>query len=165
MSETFSKQGEGMMRIGMAIVACLAAITLSGCFEGPKGDQGAKGDPGPAGVAGAAGAAGAKGDKGDRGETGAAGPAGAAGAAGVAGPAGPAANVRIPSPGNCSSADTCKVQCAANEVMIAAVCNNHKARDGQSNADEPKYEQTPEGTIARCPAPAGDSIVALCVKP
>lgn len=153
------------MRIGMAVVACLAAITLSGCFEGPKGDQGAKGDQGPAGVAGPAGPPGVAGAKGDRGETGPAGPAGAPGPAGPAGPAGAAASVRIPPPGNCSSPDTCKVQCAANEVMIAAVCNNHKAREGQSNADEPKYEQTPSGTIARCPAPAGDSIVALCVKP
>ena len=144
------------MRIGMAIVACLAAITLSGCFEGPKRDQGAKGDPGAAGIAGPAGPAGAPGAKGDRGETGPAGPAGAAGAA---------ANVRIPPSGNCSSPDTCKVQCAANEVMIAAVCNNHKARDGQSNADEPKYEQTSAGTVARCPAPASDAMVALCVKP
>jgi hypothetical protein len=164
MSQTFRKYktGEGIMRIGMAVVACLAAITLSGCFEGPKGDQGAKGDQGPAGVAGPAGPPGVAGAKGDRGETG---PAGPAGAPGPAGPAGATASVRIPPPGNCSSPDTCKVQCAANEVMIAAVCNNHKAREGQSNADEPKYEQTPGGTIARCPAPAGDSIVALCVKP
>ncbi|HVV39458.1 MAG TPA: hypothetical protein VHC94_00150 [Nitrobacter sp.] len=153
------------MRIGLAVVACLAAVTLAGCFEGPKGDRG---EAGPAGVAGPAGPPGAAGAKGDRGEIGPAGPAGPPGPAGAAGPAGPpgaAANVRVPAPGNCSTADTCKVQCASNEVMIAAVCNNHMPRDGQASADEPKYEKTPDGTIARCPAPAGDSIVALCVKP
>jgi len=76
-----------------------------------------------------------------------------------------AANIRVPAAGNCSSSETCKVQCEAAEVMIAAVCNNHKPRDGQAAADEPKFEQSAAGTIARCPAPAGDSVVAVCVRP
>jgi len=50
------------MRIAIAVVACVAAFTLTGCFEGPKGDKGDKGDvgaSGPAGPAGAVGPAGA----------------------------------------------------------------------------------------------------------
>jgi hypothetical protein len=55
------------MRFAIALVACVAAFTLTGCFEGPKGDKGGKGD---------------KGDKGDAGTTGPAGPAGSPGAPG-----------------------------------------------------------------------------------
>jgi hypothetical protein len=162
------------MRVAMAIVTCLAAVTLAGCFEGPKGDRGEKGEPGLAGIGGAPGAKGTQGDRGEPGlpgPAGSAGSAGAAGPAGVAGPAGPAgaagvaANVRIPAVGNCASSETCKVQCEPAEVMMAAVCNNHKPREGQAAADEPKYEYSSAGTVARCPSPAGDSMVALCVKP
>ena len=46
------------MRVAIALVACVAAFTLTGCFEGPKGDKGDKGDTGTTGPAGAAGAAG-----------------------------------------------------------------------------------------------------------
>jgi len=51
-------------RFPILIVLCIAAISLGGCFEGPKGD---KGDPGPAGPPG------------PQGEQGKAGPAGATG--------------------------------------------------------------------------------------
>jgi hypothetical protein len=52
------------MRVAIALVACVAAFTLTGCFEGPKGDKGDKGDTwttGPAGAAGPAGSPGAPG--------------------------------------------------------------------------------------------------------
>lgn len=73
-----------MMRIAALALTLTAALTLGGCFEGPKGDAGAagppgpKGDAGPKGEAGPAGAkgdpgpAGPKGDKGDKGDAGAA---------------------------------------------------------------------------------------------
>jgi hypothetical protein len=39
------------MRVAIAIVACVAAFTLTACFEGPKGDKGDKGDTGVTGPA------------------------------------------------------------------------------------------------------------------
>jgi hypothetical protein len=55
------------MRFPTLIILCAAAVTLAGCFEGPKGD---KGDPGIAGIQGP------KGDKGDPGVAGIPGPKG-----------------------------------------------------------------------------------------
>jgi hypothetical protein len=52
------------MRVAIALIACVAAFTLAGCFEGPKGDKGDKGDTGATGLAGAAGAAGPAGPAG-----------------------------------------------------------------------------------------------------
>ena len=52
------------MRVAIAIVACAAAFTLTGCFEGPKGDKGDKGDTGVTGPAGPAGLTGAPGSPG-----------------------------------------------------------------------------------------------------
>ena len=40
------------MRFAIALVACMAALTLTGCFEGPKGDKGDTGTAGPAGILG-----------------------------------------------------------------------------------------------------------------
>jgi hypothetical protein len=52
------------MRFPTLIILCAAAVTLAGCFEGPKGEKGDKGDPGVAGIQGP------KGDKGDNGDPG-----------------------------------------------------------------------------------------------
>jgi hypothetical protein len=52
------------MRVAIAIVACVAAFTLTACFEGPKGDKGDKGDTGVTGPAGPAGPAGTPGSPG-----------------------------------------------------------------------------------------------------
>ena len=52
------------MRIAIPLIAGVAAFTLTGCFEGPKGDKGDRGDigvTGPAGPIGPAGAPGAPG--------------------------------------------------------------------------------------------------------
>lgn len=49
------------MRLSLTIVACVAAVSLAGCFEGPKGE---KGDPGAPGVNGNDGQQGEKGDPG-----------------------------------------------------------------------------------------------------
>ena len=35
--------GEQIMRVAVAIVASVAAFTLTACFEGPKGDKGRQG--------------------------------------------------------------------------------------------------------------------------
>jgi len=52
------------MRVAIAIVAMCGALTLTACFEGPKGDRGDKGDSGVTGPAGPAGPAGAPGSPG-----------------------------------------------------------------------------------------------------
>jgi hypothetical protein len=48
----------------------VAALTLAGCFEGPKGDPGPAGAQGPQGEKGATGEQGPKGDDGDKGDPG-----------------------------------------------------------------------------------------------
>ena len=81
------------MRVAIALIACVAAFTLAGCFEGPKGD---------------------KGDKGDTGMTGPAGPAGPVGPAGV--PGSPGKNFSIltnPANGTCPNPD---------EVIVSGYC-------------------------------------------
>jgi hypothetical protein len=52
------------MRFLTLVASFAAALTLAGCFEGPKGD------PGPPGVQGPQGEKGEKGDKGDKGDPG-----------------------------------------------------------------------------------------------
>ena len=52
------------MRFLILVASFAAALTLAGCFEGPKGD------PGPPGVQGPQGEKGEKGDKGDKGDPG-----------------------------------------------------------------------------------------------
>ena len=52
-----------MRTLGL-VASFVAALTLTGCFEGPPGP------PGPAGPPGAQGPGGPKGDKGDQGEPG-----------------------------------------------------------------------------------------------
>ena len=46
------------MRVAIALIASVAAFTLSGCFEGPKGEKGDKEDSGTIGPAGPVGPAG-----------------------------------------------------------------------------------------------------------
>jgi Collagen triple helix repeat (20 copies) len=57
------------MRFLALVASFVAALTLAGCFEGPKGD------PGPPGAQGAQGEKGNKGDKGDPGRDAVAAPA------------------------------------------------------------------------------------------
>jgi hypothetical protein len=56
-----SNQRGRSMRFLSLVASFVAALTLAGCFEGPKGDPGAPG---------AQGAQGEKGDKGDKGDPG-----------------------------------------------------------------------------------------------
>jgi hypothetical protein len=57
------------MRFLTLVASFVAALTLAGCFEGPKGD------PGPPGAQGDKGNQGEKGDKGDPGRDAVAAPA------------------------------------------------------------------------------------------
>jgi hypothetical protein len=70
------KDGGTSMRFLALVASFVAALTLAGCFEGPKGDpgpagaQGPQGEKGEKGDRGPMGEQGPKGDKGDKGEKG-----------------------------------------------------------------------------------------------
>src|SRR6516162_6895697 len=126
------------MRVAISIIACVAAFTLTACFEGPKGD---------------------KGDKGDAGVTGPAGPDGPAGAAGPAGPAGAPGssgkNLSIlinPANGTCPGAD---------EVIVSGYCFT----DG-NRVPFPSMELLGNNRTAACTPPGGAiQMVLICAKP
>jgi Collagen triple helix repeat (20 copies) len=132
------------MRVAIAIIASVAAFTLTACFEGPKGDKGDKGDAGVTGPAGPAGAAGL------------AGPAGAAGPAGPAGaPGSPGKNFSIlinPANGTCAGAD---------EVIVSGYCFT----DGD-RVPFPSMELLGNNRTAACTPPGGAiQMVLICAKP
>ena len=85
--------GEQIMRVAIAVVACVAALPLTACFEGPKGDKGDTGVAGPGGPGG---------------------PAGPAGPAGAPGSPGKNFSILInPANGTCADAD---------EVIVSGYC-------------------------------------------
>ena len=55
------------MRFSALLTSFAVALTLGGCFEGPKGEPGPPGPPGPQGEKGAQGEKGPQGEKGDPG--------------------------------------------------------------------------------------------------
>jgi hypothetical protein len=84
--ESGSNRRGRIMRSLALISSFVAALTLAGCFEGPKGDPGPAGPAGPPGVQGEKGEKGAKGDKGERGEKGVKGEKGDPGTDAIAAP-------------------------------------------------------------------------------
>jgi hypothetical protein len=58
------------MRFLTLVASFVAALTLAGCFEGPKGDPGPAGAQGPQGEKGDRGPMGEQGPKGDKGDKG-----------------------------------------------------------------------------------------------
>jgi len=58
------------MRFLTLVASLVAALTLAGCFEGPKGDPGPAGAQGPQGEKGEQGPKGDRGEKGDKGDPG-----------------------------------------------------------------------------------------------
>src|SRR6516165_4681915 len=123
------------MRVAISIIACVAAFTLTACFEGPKGD---------------------KGDKGDAGVTGPAGPAGAAGPAGPAGAAGSSGkNLSIlinPANGTCPGAD---------EVIVSGYCFT----DGNRVPFPSMELLGNNRTAACTPPGGAIQMVLICAKP
>jgi hypothetical protein len=55
------------MRFLALVVSLVSALTLAGCFEGPKGEPGPPGPPGPQGAQGPQGEKGLQCEKGDPG--------------------------------------------------------------------------------------------------
>jgi hypothetical protein len=129
------------MRVLSLMIAGALALSVAGCFEGPKGDKGDKGDAGAAGPAGAVGAAGPAGP---------AGPAGAAGPAGPKGDKGDAATLRVVSAPQ-------KAECAADERMVSGYCAGTYAR-GQN-----PFSATGDSG-ASCSDDASITTVIVCMK-
>src|ERR1700743_3719432 len=92
-----------------ALVAlCIAAISLGGCFEGPKGDPGAVGAAGPAGPAG------------PPGPQGPAGIAGKDGKDGVQGAPGPGSTIYAKAlDSNACGSVGCTSECGSGETLAA----------------------------------------------
>jgi hypothetical protein len=105
------------MRFPTVIVLLASAVTLAGCFEGPKGDKGDQGPPGPQGNSGPQGPVGPQGAQGLQGAQGPQGPQGPQGAKGDAGAPGTSGvNFRI------VRAETGSASCAPDEMIISATC-------------------------------------------
>jgi hypothetical protein len=136
-------------RFATITVLCVAAISLGGCFDGPKGDKGDKGDAGPAGPAGA---------KGEMGATGPVGSPGKDGKDGAPGPAGPgsAMYAKTIDKAGCSPVG-CTSECGTDEVIAAATC-----LAGDNTTLLPSIHAAGFWT-ASCPAPA-TGMVLLCAK-
>jgi Collagen triple helix repeat (20 copies) len=133
-------------RFPILVVLCVAAISLGGCFEGPKGD---KGDPGPAGPPG---------PQGEQGKAGPAGLPGKDGKDGIQGPAGPSSAVYAKSVGSdaCGSIG-CTSECGTGEIVASVTCLSNKGATLQPSI------RTGGIWTASCPTPS-TGMVLLCSK-
>jgi hypothetical protein len=144
------------MRLSIAVVALVASLSLTGCFEDHSALQG---QPGPAGPPGPPGPQGNQGLPGSPGLTGPPGPAGAPGGVGPAGPAGP-----VGPPGSAGTAglraltapacDTqCELICLPGEKLVSVTCPGGKINIGKDAESE----------MATCVGALGPGL-ALCVR-
>jgi Collagen triple helix repeat (20 copies) len=133
-------------RFPILVVLCVAAISLGGCFEGPKGD---KGDPGPAGPPG---------PQGEQGKAGPAGLPGKDGKDGIQGPAGPSSAVYAKSIGRdaCGSIG-CTSECATGEIVASVTCLSNEGAIFQPTI------KTGGVWTASCPTPS-TGMVLLCSR-
>lgn len=124
------------------VVLSVAAISLGGCFEGPRGDTGPAGIAGPTGPAGPAG---------PQGEPGKAGPAGKDGKDGT--------NAVYAKSIDSSACGTigCISECGTEEIIASATCLSSNGATLQPNIRS--------GSIwtASCPT-AANGMVLLCSK-
>ena len=150
------------MRAFAVAAALIAALSLTGCFEGTQGPQGAAGPPGAAGPAGPQGPAGPHGPQGEKGPPGAAGVVGAVGAGGGVGPAGPAGPEGPPGPAGTAGLHAlsetacdskCELLCSAGEKLVSVTCPGGKIWIGRTAESE-------TATCSDSPGPA----LALCIK-
>jgi Collagen triple helix repeat (20 copies) len=133
-------------RLATLAVLCVAAISLAGCFEGPKGD---KGEPG---------AAGPPGPQGEQGKAGPAGLPGKDGKDGIQGPAGPSSAVYVKSlDSNACGSVGCTSECGTDEIIASATC---LSREGATL--QPSIRAGGIWT-ASCPTPS-TGMVLLCSR-
>ena len=158
---------------------------------GAKGEQGPAGAAGIAGLAGPEGKQGPAGPEGKQGVAGAQGPAGPAGPQGPAGPPGPpgpagkdgsastataasnapaastaSAPIRFITQSIGPGGQICKLRCPEGEIIMAAVCNNHRPPQDASNGGEIIASYVgPDAATCTSQTPMEDACTALCVKP
>jgi hypothetical protein len=131
------------------VVLCVAAISLGGCFEGPKGDTG------PAGIAGPAGP---PGPQGEPGKVGPAGIAGKDGKDGMQGPPGPGSAIYAKSlDSNACGSVGCTSECGSGEIIAAATCLSNEGTTLQPSI------RGGGAWTASCPPPS-NGMVLLCSK-
>lgn len=137
------------MRYPTLIILCVAAISLGGCFEGPKGDPGPAGPQGPAGPPG------------EQGKMGPAGLAGKDGKDGIQGPAGPGSPlyVKMIDRNSCGSIG-CTAECGTEETIASATCLRS---DAPTSA--PTIHPGSSGSVwtASCPDPS-IGMVLICAR-
>jgi hypothetical protein len=127
-------------------ILCVAAISLGGCFEGPKGDKGDAGPPGPPGP------------QGEQGKPGPTGLTGKEGKDGIQGPAGPSSAVYAKSiDSNACSSVGCTSECGVGEIIASATCLS-----GEGATLQPSIHTGGIWT-ASCPTPSS-GMVLLCSK-
>jgi hypothetical protein len=152
---------------------------------GPEGKQGEAGPPGVAGPQGVAGPPGAAGQQGAAGLQGAIGPQGAMGPAGPIGPPGPASSPGPQGPAGVAGKDgapgaatsirvitqpngpdglACKLKCSDGEIIMAAVCNNHRPPKEATGEVLATYVG-PDAATCTAQAQMEDACAAFCVKP
>lgn len=137
------------MRIQTMVVLCVAAVSLAGCFEGPKGDHGEAGPPGRAGPPG------------PRGPQGLGGPIGPPGKEGAQGPPGPGSSFYLRSVnGAACSATGCTSGCGLNEVVASATCLKSQ---GNTLLPNIHAESLGEAWTASCPSPS-NGMVLICSR-
>jgi hypothetical protein len=132
------------MRILLSTLLVGVALTLGGCFEGPKGD---KGDAGVAGPAGPAGKDGAPGKEGAPGKDGVAGKDGAPGKDGSA----------LRAVRNACSGASCSQSCEKGEVIVSALCIG--------GAGTAQFKLDGGELVASCGGPETVAMQLYCMKP
>ena len=131
-----------MKKINLITVLTIGAL-LASCGQptpGPKGDKGEQGERGPQGAAGLTGPQGPEGTPGTN----------------------PAALIRMIKQANTQNNSICELECRPDEIIMSAVCNNHRP-SGISNSEIiPTYAGQRNATCRG--SDMGDSCVALCAK-
>jgi hypothetical protein len=149
------------MRLSMAIVGLVAAVSLAGCSKGPEGppgpqgSQGEQGPPGPQGVKGEQGGAGAQGPQGAKGEQGPPGPAGPTGPPGAVAQTNTAQSMGLHAlrQETCENG-RCNFICSSGEKLVSVTCPGGTVAISKSGDAE----------TASCGGIAGPAL-ALCMRP
>jgi len=127
--------------LSVLAVLCVAAMSLGGCFDGPKGDTGPAGAAGPAGPQGPPGVAGKDGRD------------------GMQGPPGPGSAVYAKSlDSNACGSVGCTSECGSGEIIAAATCLS-----SEGHFLPPSINSGGSAWTVSCPTPA-NGLVLLCAK-
>jgi len=117
------------MRISVAIVAVVAALSLAACSKGPQGPAGPQGDPGP------------QGPPGKQGDPGPAGPPGPVGATGL----------HFIHHESCAPSNNCDLSCSPGERLVSVTCPGATIIISRTTGvDSAACSNTPGPALALC---------------